>query len=81
VPYKVTAKQFLAVGGAAVLAHELLCKEEELISRQVDRWLEKPTTSVIVYTFVLVTTAHLLNWLPVKADPYAGFKTTLGEKK
>lgn len=79
--YKVTAKQFLAVGSVAVLAHELLCKEEELISRQVDRWLENPTASVLVHVAVIVTTAHLLNWLPNQIDPYAGFKLTLGEKK
>lgn len=53
---------------AAVVYHELSCKEGELLSEAVDRGLEK--NPLPIYALVLVTAAHLLNWLPPKVDPF-----------
>ncbi|MGW6624258.1 DUF7427 family protein [Nocardia sp. NPDC055002] len=51
-----------------VVYHEVACDDGELLSEGVDRALEKHP--LLVYGFVAVTVAHLLNWLPNKADPY-----------
>ncbi|WP_438501655.1 DUF7427 family protein [Mycobacteroides abscessus] len=53
---------------AAVLYHEINCREGELLSEAVDRGLAKHP--VPIYVLVLVTAAHLLNWLPSQTDPY-----------
>ena len=53
---------------AAVVYHELSCRDGELLSEAVDRGLEK--NPVPIYALVLITAAHLLNWLPTKVDPY-----------
>ncbi|QPO17421.1 DUF7427 family protein [Mycobacteroides abscessus] len=53
---------------AAVVYHELSCRDGELLSEAVDRGLEK--NPVPIYVLVLVTAAHLLNWLPSQTDPY-----------
>lgn len=56
---------------ALVVYHEFACAEGELLSEGVDRALEKHPA--LVYGFTAITVAHLLNWLPRKVDPYAGF--------
>lgn len=53
---------------AFVAYHELACPEGELLSQAVDRGLTKHP--VVIHAAVLITAAHLLNWLPLKADPY-----------
>jgi uncharacterized membrane protein YozB (DUF420 family) len=60
-----------AVIAAMVVYHEFACDEGELLSEAVDRGLQK--SPVLIYSFVAVTVAHLLNWLPEKYDPYSGF--------
>ena len=54
---------------AGVLAYEALCVEEELLSRGMDRLLEKhpvwPRIAVLVVAF------HLVNWIPERVDPFA----------
>jgi len=55
----------LAVG---VAAYEALAKDGELLSHQVDRWLE--AHPVVTAVAVTTTAAHLLNILPPKVDPW-----------
>ena len=66
-----SGKSMWAVLAGIVLYHELAAKDGELLSHAVDRGLEKHP--VLIYGFTAITVAHLLNWLPVKADPYSGF--------
>lgn len=60
---------------AGVLAYEAFCDEDELISRQFDRWLEHENKLVRGATYLSVgaTALHLLNvfdnTIP-QADPY-----------
>lgn len=54
--------------GICVLAYELLAKEGELLSHQVDRWLE--AHPVLTSAAVTITAAHLLNILPQRLDPW-----------
>lgn len=54
--------------GIGVLAYELMAREGELLSHQVDRWLE--SHPVLTTAAITVTAAHLLNLLPTKADPW-----------
>lgn len=56
----------ILLGSAAV--HEFLCAEGELLSEGCDRGLERHP--VLLYGFTAITVAHILNRLPVKADPY-----------
>lgn len=58
--------------------HELTCKEGQLLSEAVDRGLEKHPA--LVYGFIAITVAHLLNWLPPHIDPYRGSFITLKGK-
>ena len=54
--------------GFSVLIYELLAHEGELLSHQVDRWLEShPVLTTLVIT---VTAAHLLNIIPSRIDPW-----------
>lgn len=57
---------------AGVLAYELYADEGELLSEAVDRYLiRRPMLTTAV---ALITTAHLLNVIPQRYDPYtAGF--------
>lgn len=55
----------LAIG---VAAYEVLARDGELLSHQVDRWLE--SHPVITTTVVVLTGAHLLNILPHRLDPW-----------
>lgn len=57
-----TGNGMWAAIAAAVLYHEINCREGELLSEAVDRGLAKHP--VPIYVLVLVTAAHLLNWLP-----------------
>lgn len=59
----------LAIGGQVVY-HEAACEEGQLISQGFDRALEKHP--VLVRVLVLITAAHLINWLPKQVDPYHG---------
>lgn len=61
---------WLVIAGLAVV-HEFTCSDDELLSKAVDRGLDK--YPVLIYGFTAVTVAHLLNWLPTKYDPYVGF--------
>lgn len=67
----ITARKTWLFMTALVLTHEFVCPPGELLSDGVDRGLQKHP--VLVYGFTAVTVAHLLNWLPPKLDPYAGF--------
>ena len=49
-------------------AHEFFCEDGELLSEAYDRGLEKHP--LLIYGFTAVTVAHILNKLPIKADPY-----------
>lgn len=52
-----------------VVGYELLAKDGELLSEEVDRWLvDHP---VVTTTAITLTAAHLLNALPTWADPWA----------
>lgn len=55
--------------GIGVAVYELLARDGELLSHQVDRWLEKHP--IITTAVVTVTAAHLLNLLPPRLDPLA----------
>jgi len=52
----------------AVAAYEVLARDGELLSHQVDRWLE--SHPVITSAVIAVTAAHLLNILSPWADPW-----------
>jgi hypothetical protein len=54
--------------GVGVAAYELLAGENELLSHQVDRWLE--SHPVVTTAIVGITAAHLLNFLPARVDPW-----------
>ena len=61
--------------GAGVLAYEAFCDDDELISRQFDRWVEHENKLVRGATYLSVgaTALHLLNVFEKtvpKADPY-----------
>lgn len=66
--WALTGSRMWAAIAAAVVYHELSCRDGELLSEAVDRGLEK--NPVPIYALVLITAAHLLNWLPPQADPY-----------
>lgn len=63
-----SARRMWLVIWSLVMYHELFCEPEQLLSEGVDRALEKHP--VLVYSFVAVTVAHLLNRLPTRVDPY-----------
>ena len=54
--------------GVGVLAYELMAEDGELLSHQVDRWLE--AHPVLTSAAVTITAAHLLNILPQRLDPW-----------
>lgn len=60
---------------AGVTAYEILAPEGELLSEQVDRWLDSPRTRFLAIGAVAVTAAHLLNLFERLGiedyDPYA----------
>lgn len=63
-----SGRSMWAVLFGLVIYHEVVCDEGQLLSEEVDRALERHP--VLVYLFTTVTVAHLLNWLPINADPY-----------
>lgn len=54
---------------AAVVAYEAVCVEEELLSRGMDRLLERHP--VWPRVAVIVVALHLINFLPERFDPFA----------
>jgi hypothetical protein len=54
--------------GVGVATYEVLARDGELLSHQVDRWLE--THPILTTVVVSVTAAHLLNLLPSRIDPW-----------
>jgi hypothetical protein len=48
--------------------HDLACPDGEQLSEGVDRGLERHPS--LVYGFIGVTAAHLMNLLPNQIDPY-----------
>ena len=66
----VPGSRMWSVIAVLVAYHEIVCLEGELLSEVVDRALEKHP--VAVRAFILITAAHLINWLPKKLDPYYG---------
>ena len=54
--------------GLGVAIYEMWAKDGELLSHQVDRWLE--SHPILTTTLITVTAAHLLNLLPPRADPW-----------
>lgn len=71
---EVTANRTWALIGGIVVAHEILCKEGELLSEQYDRWLESNRTRRIAEGLAWVTAMHLTNTFErfgvEKADPF-----------
>ena len=57
--------------GTAVLAYEACTDYDDLLSCAVDRYLARHPQ--LTRAVVIVTAAHLLNWLPERIDPYHGF--------
>lgn len=60
--------------GAGVAIYEMLARDGELLSHQVDRWLE--SHRFVTSTVIAVTALHLLNLLPPKFDPWAWIFST-----
>lgn len=54
--------------GVGIAVYEALAGDGELLSHQVDRWLE--SHPLLTYLVVTVTAAHLLNVLPSRVDPW-----------
>jgi len=55
--------------GMGVVIYEIAAGDGELLSHQVDRWLE--SHPVITSTVITITAAHLLNIIPERLDPWA----------
>lgn len=55
--------------GVGVAVYEIFARDGELLSHQVDRWLE--SHPIITTAVISLTAAHLLNWIPPAADPWA----------
>lgn len=53
--------------GASIVAYEILCPDDELLSEQCDRWLVSHPVSTRVA--VAAVALHLINELPTCADP------------
>jgi hypothetical protein len=54
---------------AGVVAYEIYAEDGELLSHQVDRWLEEHP--ILTWTVTVFTAAHLLNVLHPYVDPFA----------
>lgn len=54
---------------AGVFAYDVLCPEGETLSEGVDRALERPRSRYMTMGAIAIVSAHLLNFLPEKADP------------
>lgn len=74
---RLTAKQGWQSILVAVAVYEAICAEEELLSRGMDRLLERHP--VWPRVAVLAVALHLVNWLPQPVDPmYLLFHRTKG---
>lgn len=62
-----TAKRGWQTLIVAILAYEVACVEEELLSRGFDRLLDRHP--VWPRALVLAVAFHLINWIPKKVDP------------
>lgn len=52
----------------SVVAYEVLCHNEEMLSCAVDRGLEHPIGRILIPAAVGATALHLLNLLPERID-------------
>lgn len=59
---------WLAIAGAVIL-HEAICHQDQLLSDAADRYRTKHP--LIVHAFVLATAAHLLRRIPRQLDAYS----------
>lgn len=59
---------WLTLAGTVTLL-EVIAPDGQLLSEGVDRGLERHP--VLVRAAILITAAHLLNWLPERLDPFA----------
>ncbi|MEV6219782.1 hypothetical protein [Nocardia sp. NPDC051833] len=59
---------WLALAGV-VTALEVIAPDGELLSEGVDRGMERHP--LLVRAAIIMTAAHLLNWLPERLDPFA----------
>ena len=64
---KVRGEHAWAVMAVAIVAYEVACHEDELLSVAVDRWLV--SRPVLTRLCVAAVSLHLLNLLPWFADP------------
>ena len=55
--------------GASVLTYELFA--DDLLSYGCDRYVE--ARPWLTRSIILITAAHLCNWLPPQLDPFSGF--------
>lgn len=62
-----TAKRGWQTLIVAIVAYEAICAEEELLSRGLDRLLEKHP--IWPRAAVLAVALHLINWIPKRIDP------------
>jgi hypothetical protein len=65
---ELTAKRGWLAVAALVTAYELAAPDGELLSEGYDRGLEKH--KMALWAATLVTAGHLLNVIPMRADPY-----------
>lgn len=73
-----TADKAILAGATALIGYELVVDYDELISVAVARY--KQTRPMLTTAVVIVTAAHLLEWLPSWADPFHGFGVFLQRK-
>lgn len=62
--------------GVGVIVYEVVANDGELLSHQVDRWLEKHP--VLTTSAIVLTALHLLNLLPDRLDPWSWAFSTRG---
>lgn len=63
-----TARNAWCAIGAFVLAYEIVCPDNELLSQGVDRALERH--KYLTLGAIALTAGHLANVLPVRYDPF-----------
>ena len=54
--------------GTGVVIYEVFAEDGELLSHQVDRWLER--NRILTAGVIVVTALHLLNLIPPRIDPF-----------
>ena len=74
----VNGKHAWGILAGSVVVYECMCTEENLLSVVVDEWLE--THPILTRVTIGAVALHLLNMLPVYADPLAKqlWKTIFG---